>query len=391
MTDLVQGQYKGKAIVVDSIGAQYTLQDVEIDASDLGEEEILIRMHASGICHTDILIAEGNLPCSFFPTILGHEGCGTVVALGKGNEHQVAVGDEVMLSFSSCGTCTSCVETAPALCSSFYQRNFLRQSPGRNDRIKSQGKVLSSKLFGQSSFASLTVVDTNSVVKLPVGAKLQPEMAPFGCGIQTGAGSVFNILASVSITPSQRSLSNHTLVVFGAGAVGLAAIMAGKLVGYGALVVVDVKPGRLSLARSLGATHTIDSLVERNVPEKIREVSLEEDGPKSVFEATGIPTVVDQALRSVGTHGTLLSAGSPGPGKTVNVEIDLFVRNTMSWRGTIEGHCDPRKLLPELVSLFLAGQFPVDKMMKTYRASDFATAVRDMQSGATVKPILLWE
>src|SRR3954451_10317855 len=238
--------FKTKAAVVERPGAPFAVEEVEL--ADLRPGEALVRIVAAGLCHTDLGVQAGGIPFPP-PGVLGHEAAGVVVAPGAAVT-RVAAGDQVLLSFTSCGACRSCRGGHPAYCDTWVPENLMlgRRSDGA-PAITRAGQPIGGRFFGQSSFAGHAIADERSLVKVPGDAPLD-VLAPLGCGVQTGFGTVWNVLA-----PEPGS----TLAVFGAGAVGLAAVMAAPGLPLRAVVAVDRVTERLALARELGATHTIDS------------------------------------------------------------------------------------------------------------------------------------
>ncbi len=217
----------------------------EVTLADLAPTEVLVRLAAVGFCHTDV-VARG-MASYVLPAILGHEGAGTVEAVGS-DVDRVTPGDPVILSFASCGGCEQCLAGAPSYCALFTALNMSgRDAVGGTSATDGHGSEIANRWFGQSSFAGHSIVDQNNVV--PVGADVDlTQVGPLGCGILTGAGTV---LRAMNVQAGQ------TIVVFGAGAVGLAAVMAAKLAGASDIVAVDLHQSRLDLALELGATRTV--------------------------------------------------------------------------------------------------------------------------------------
>jgi aryl-alcohol dehydrogenase len=231
----------------------------EISLSEPRPDEVLVRLVAAGICHTDISMRDHIIYPVPHPVVLGHEGAGFVERIGAGVT-RLAPGDPVILTSASCGHCPSCDAGLPIYCYEFNDRNF---AGGRIDGSSplSKGKEVIHYYQGQSSFATHAVIRERSVVKVPRDAPLE-MLAPLGCGIMTGAGAIINSLG-VDIDDS--------VAVFGTGSVGLSAIMAAKLVGAGTIIAVDLVESRLALARELGATQAINAK-RQSVPEAIREI-----------------------------------------------------------------------------------------------------------------------
>jgi aryl-alcohol dehydrogenase len=209
---------------------------------------VLVRVVATGVCHTDIIIRDQYYP-SPLPAVLGHEGSGVVEAVGS-DVAGVAVGDHVVMSFMSCGTCRPCQSGHPGHCGSFFELNFGGgRADGSSASCDAHGHALHDHFFGQSSFGTYAIAHERNVVKVDKDAPLE-LLGPLGCGIQTGAGAVLSALA---VKPGS------SFAAFGSGAVGLSAVMAARVAGATTIIAVDVTPSRLALALELGATHAVNS------------------------------------------------------------------------------------------------------------------------------------
>jgi aryl-alcohol dehydrogenase len=224
------------AAVVHHLNAPFSLEEVELD--EPRADEVLLRMVATGLCHTDLSAQAGIVPFPL-PGVVGHEGAGVVESVGAAVQ-RVARGDHVLASFSSCGHCMECRGGHPALCESFHPLNLSAGTrPDGTHTIHQGAEPLSGHFFGQSSLARHAIVDERCLVKVPPDAPLH-MLAPLGCGIQTGAGAVLNVL---------RPEPGCSLAVFGIGAVGCAAVMAAALSSAARIIAIDVVPARLELAR----------------------------------------------------------------------------------------------------------------------------------------------
>ncbi|KAG7423915.1 hypothetical protein NW756_012662 [Fusarium oxysporum] len=367
------------AFVVQEPKADFTLVPIILD--EIRADEVLVDMSYSGICHTDIVLQQGLLPMVEFPAVFGHEGAGIVRAVGSDvSIAGLEVGDSVVLSFNHCGTCKACVSDHPAFCFSHPQVNHNavrisdRSTPGR---LK-DGLSVRTQYFGQSSFSKMSVVNAKCVVKCP-----RPEdmhlYAPLGCGIQTGAGTVLNVL---------KPTSEDSLVIFGLGSVGLAAVMAAKYLGVGKIIAVDIMPTRLELGRELGATDTLNSREESNIVQTIK--NLTGGGAKFAVDCTGIPKVIEDVVASIGPMGTAVVVGVPPPGADVKVNALEFLLENKKFVGVIEGDSNPSKFIPQLIDLHRAGEFPLEKLCKNYHFSELPQAVADMHSGKVIKPVIKW-
>jgi aryl-alcohol dehydrogenase len=246
------------AAVVNEVGAPFALSDVDLQAP--APDEVVVQIAGAGICHTDIAVQHGHLPFPL-PGVLGHEGSGTVVDVGA-DVRTVTVGDQVAISFNSCGGCPHCAKGEPAYCHNFLEYNFGGVRPDGSSGLACAGTKLGGNFFGQSSLATHALAHERNVVKLPLDAPVE-LVGPLGCGIQTGAGAVFN---SLDVQPGS------TVVVAGAGAVGLSAVMAAVVREAASIIAVDLHESRRALATSLGATHAVDPKAGP-LAEQIREIA----------------------------------------------------------------------------------------------------------------------
>lgn len=361
-----------RAAVVESPGAPFTVHDVVLD--DVRAGDVLVEVVAAGLCHTDLGVQHGGIPF-VLPGILGHEGAGIVREVGPGVT-RVAPGDKVLLSFTSCGHCVNCRNGHPAYCVTWLPDNLI--SGARRDgspTVTRDGQPIGGRFFGQSSFAAHTVADERSVVKVADDADLD-VLAPLGCGVQTGFGTVWNILAPAP---------GETLVVFGVGAVGLAAVMAANLLPLGAVVAVDRVPERLSLAAELGATHTVDANNE-DVAKAVLAATGGR-GADATIDTTAVPAVLRTAIDVLAVRGTCAVVGAP-PGGT---EASFDVQGILPGRrvvGVTLGDGEPQTLLPQLVDLHRSGRLPLEKLVRHYALDELDAAAGDMHHGRTVKPVI---
>ncbi|MDR6144082.1 aryl-alcohol dehydrogenase [Microbacterium foliorum] len=361
-----------QAAVLDGVGSDFHIQEVELD--DPQPHEVVVKVVAAGVCGTDVHVQHGGIPFPL-PGVVGHEGAGIVEAVGSAVT-TVVPGDKVLLTFSSCGNCRSCLSAHPAYCEEFLSVNLLggRRADGSTTLRRGAGE-LSAHFFAQSSFATYALADERGVTKVPDDADLE-LLAPLGCGVQTGAGAVFNVL---------RPEPGTTLVVYGAGAVGLSAVMAAALSPVAQIIVVDIVPSRLALAAEVGATAVIDSRSE-DVEEVIARLTGGR-GADAAIDATGVVSVLENASRVVAPSGVVISIGAPAPGATVALDVNHML-NGRRYIGVTEGDSNPRLFLPALVALVQQGRLPVHRLIEAYEFADINAAAEGIRSGATVKPVL---
>lgn len=359
-----------KAAVLRAADGPYRLEDVEL--ADPGPGEVRVRIVSAGMCHTDLLPRVPDFMAAP-PIITGHEGAGVVEALGDGVQ-DLAPGDHVVLSFDSCRSCANCVSGHPAYCDTFFPRNLTGLDLSGGSAVRdAEGRPVASRWFGQSSFATHSLVAARNVVKVDPSLPLE-LLGPLGCGIQTGAGS---ILVALGVE------AGSSVVVFGAGGVGLSAVMAARVAGAAVIVAVDLNPGRLELARELGATHAFDG-----GRDDLLEQLLQATGGGALYclDTTGVPAVIQtavQALRPTGTCGLV----GVQQGDLVLGPADLAVGRNMM--GILEGDAVPQVLIPRLIELWQQGRFPFDKLIKTFPLEEINEAEQATLKGEVVKPVLV--
>jgi aryl-alcohol dehydrogenase len=353
---------KIQAAVLRKKGGPLKMESLELEGPR--DDEVLVRLVATGICHTDIDFCD-DWDGAANPVVLGHEGAGVVQKVGK-SVMSVKRGDHVVLSYQSCGHCRPCRSGHPTDCEQFYEANFgFKRLDGSNAL---QGSGVGGHFFGQSSFATHALATERNLVKVSKDLRLE-LLAPLGCGLQTGAGTVMN-----SLELSEGS----SVAIFGTGAVGLAAVMASRLLRAKPIIGVDINPERLELALQLGATHAINNRHE-NVASRITEIT--GSGVDYVLEITGNPKMHQLAIDMLNPHGTvaLLTGAS----------VIASLREGRKMLSIIQGDAVPQRFIPKLISLYQSGQFPFDRLVKFYDFSKINQAIADAKHGDTVKPVLL--
>ncbi|MDX8051112.1 NAD(P)-dependent alcohol dehydrogenase [Lentzea sp. BCCO 10_0798] len=358
------------AAVVGERHGEFELREVFLDEPRDGE--VLVRVVAAGICHTDSITRHGDLPFPL-PGVLGHEGAGVVEAVGPGVSG-VAEGDHVVLGWPWCGECRNCLDGQPRYC---LRLGDLLVGGGRDDGSTAlrglDGSPLASHFFGQSSFATHAVVPWRGLV--PVEGPLE-LLGPMACGLSTGAGAVLNVL---------KPHPGSSLVVYGAGTVGLAAIMAARNSGATRIIAVDRHESRLALARRFGATDTVNVAVDEPVA-AVHEIC---SGPADFsLECTGVVAVCRQAVDSVGMRGTCALIGGAPAG--ARVELDhlstLWGKRVV---GVLGGEGRSTALITTLVDLHRQGRFPFDELVTHFPFGAVGDAMRAAEAGEVIKPVLL--
>ncbi|RJE25379.1 alcohol dehydrogenase [Aspergillus sclerotialis] len=371
-----------KALVVESPKRPFVLKDVILD--EVRPDEVLVEMKYTGLCHTDIVVQEGAIPVGIYPAVLGHEGAGTVRRVGSNvQDKSLKEGDTVLLSFSSCQNCSTCKENRNGACSRMTDINFggaRGLEPSSSPISLPDGTPVRGQFFGQSSLSKLAVVSERSIVKCDASPEDLPFLAPLGCGYLTGAGTVFNIL---------RPKKDSKFVIFGMGAVGLAACLAAKAEGVEIIVAVDIVDEKLELAKSLGATHSINTKITPDLEAGLREFF--PDGVDRVLDTTGVRILQQSGLNALAHEGILAIVGVSRPGNTIEIDPLKFMMNCNRVIGMIEGEANPAQIVPRLVQLYRDGKFPVDRLSKIYPAGAIDQALEELHSGKVIKPVISWE
>ena len=360
-----------KAAVAREAGGPLSIEELSLDGPR--EDEILVKVVATGVCHTDLVVMAGHLPTPM-PVVLGHEGAGIVEAVGD-KVTKVKPGDHVVMTYNTCGSCPSCADNEMAYCYEFFPRNFFATRADGTTAL-SNGSDVHSNFFGQSSFASHALAHERNVVKVDANEEELALMGPLACGFQTGAGTVMNAL---------QVQAGKSFVVFGAGSVGLAAVMAAKVQGATTIIAVDMHDSRLDMAKELGATHVVNA-GSGNVIDQI--VELTAGGANYALDTTGLPPVIRQAVTCLANRGKAAVLGAPPPESNIEFDNTDFMSRGKTLMGVVEGESDGDTFIPKLVKLWKEGKFPFEKLVSFYDFEDINTAIHDSHEGTAIKPIL---
>lgn len=361
-----------RSAVVSAKDAPFEIRDLEL--RDPRPHEVIVEVAAVGVCHTDIIMQEQFFPVPL-PAVFGHEGAGIVRQVG-GDVTKVAVGDHVVLGFASCGKCRNCLRGLPSYCLHYYEWNFKGSLLDGTTALTDDGADVAAHFFGQSSFSRYSLCSERNVVKVDPTVDLT-ILGPLGCGVQTGAGAV---LTSLDVE------AGSTIAVFGAGGVGLSAVMAAVVAGATTIVAVDVAPSRLDLALKLGATHVIDASKAEVAAELQRIVP---EGFMYTVETTGRPGVLVTAVDTLMVTGVCGTIGASPMGTTAAINMNnLIFGRTI--RGICEGDSVPEIFIPQLIELYKQGRFPFDKMISHYAFDDINTACEDAKALRAIKPVLVF-
>jgi aryl-alcohol dehydrogenase len=349
---------------------KFFAEDVFLDEID--EDEVLVKIKAVGICHTDIASTESIYPFSY-PVLLGHEGAGIVEKVGK-NVINVSPGDHVVLVYASCGKCDHCIQGMPYICDEFYCLNTKGVSKHNQKKLALANGEKVSNFFGQSSFAEYSIVNQNSVVKVDKELPLD-YLGPLACGLMTGFGSVLEKL---------QPKKNESIAVFGCGAVGLSSIIASKIAGCKEIIAIDVSNKKLEFAKQFGATHVINS---ENESVKDMISSYLTKGVHYAVESTGHPAVLQEALEITRLSGKIVVLSAVKSG--TKIELDYkSIQSERSLIGTIMGSVNPHLFIPRLIEFYKNGQLPLEKLITFYRLKDINEAIQDIKNGKVIKAVL---
>lgn len=348
---------------------EMSLETVELD--DLRDGEILVKVDACGICHTDAKY-QSIVP---LPAVFGHEGTGIVEGIGEGVT-DVKPGDRVIMSYAFCGSCPCCNDNKPYMCENTFELSFAGLRADHSSTIRLDGEPISGAFFQQSSFASHAIALERTVV--PTKSDLPAEMlAAIPCGVQTGAGAMLN---TFDVQEAE------SVIVFGVGTVGLSAVIAARMIGAAPIICVDILQNRLELAADLGATHVLNAK-DGEVPSRVKEILPR--GAQYVFDTSATVVALEAAMQCIGQGGRIAIVSFPEGGKKFPFTTrELFLR-VGSLQGTIQGHSVPREFLPKLIEWQQKGLFPYEKFITTYDFADINKAFGDAEAGTAIKPVLL--
>ena len=373
---------KIKAAVLEKMGAAtpyekskpLAVQAIELDSP--GDGEVLVKVAAAGLCHSDLSVIDGNRPRPT-PMVLGHEAAGVVQELGPGVE-DLSVGDHVVMVFvPSCGHCLPCSEGRPALCEPGAVANGAGTLLSGARRLHRNGGDVHHHL-GVSAFAEYATVSRRSLVKIDRELPLD-EAALFGCAVLTGVGAVIN---------TARVPAGSSVAVLGLGGVGLSSLLGAVAVGARRVVAIDLSDDKLGLARQLGATDTFNA-GGANAVEEIRAAT--NGGVEFAFEMAGSVRAMDLAYKITRRGGTTVTAGLPPPTHTFALPQVNLVAEERTVKGSYIGTCVPNRDLPRYIELYRRGKLPVDRLMSSRLKLDKINIGFDrLQEGKAVRQVIVF-
>lgn len=375
---------KTRAAVLRQVGLPHPYKDSkpltieELTLAPPGRDEVLVRVRAAGLCHSDLSVINGDRPRPV-PMAIGHEAAGEVVQLGEGVV-DLAVGDHVALVFvPSCGHCTPCAEGRPALCEPGAAANGAGTLlSGQRRLADAKGQPVNHHL-GCSAFAEHVVVSRRSLVKIDPELSFD-EAALFGCAVLTGVGAVVN---------TAQVRAGQSVAVIGLGGVGLAAVIGAVAAGAREVVAIDLAASKRDMALELGATHAFDGADPQCV-EMVRATT--NGGLDHVFEFAGSTRAFETAYRITRRGGTTTTAGLPPPQAAFALPIVNMVGEERTLKGSYIGTCVPARDLPRYVSLYRAGRLPVNRLMTgRLRLEDINEGFDRLHAGEAVRQVVVFD
>jgi len=373
---------KIRAAVLETIGAQAPyaqsrpLQIREVELDPPGPGEVLIRIRAAGLCHSDLSVISGDRPRPV-PMVLGHESAGEVVECGPG-VNDLCPGDRVVLVFMpSCGCCMPCMEGRPALCEPGAASNGAGTLLSGQRRLHLNGQTVNHHV-GVSCFADYAVVSRRSCVKLEADISFT-EASLFGCAVLTGVGAVIN---------TARVQAGTTVAVLGLGGVGFSALLAAVASGARQVVALDLNESKLALARELGATATVNAS-QVDAADQVRELT--QGGVDYAFEMAGAIPAMELAWRITRRGGSTVTAGLPHPDRRFALPPVQLVAEERTLRGSYIGSAVPARDIPRYIDLYQRGKLPVDRLMGEHLTLDDINRGFDrMATGVAMRDIVVF-
>ena len=361
------------AAVVEKRNTPFKMERVELDTQP-DANEVLVHMVASGICHTDETVRNGDVDGQTgvfpYPAIAGHEGAGIIEKVGS-NVRNLKPGDHVVLSYAYDGTCRNCLNGQPASCLNWGKLNA--------NGVRANGKHAffhRDNFFDQSSFTTETLVNDRNVIKVPKNVDLR-KVGPLGCGFVTGSGTVFNALK-----PEQGS----SFVVMGTGAVGLGAMMAAEIKGCSPIIAINHHDGRLTVAKKLGADYTINNS-QTDWVKAVKKLT-HGIGVDYIVDTTGLTKLQEQCVAALASGGHFAPLAVTRHPMTINPWTDLEATQKHV-DGVLMGNAVPQIAIPQLIKFWQAGKFPFDRLEKFYDFKDINQANHASNDGSVIKPVLI--
>ena len=357
-----------------SKSAPLKIQKVNLDAP--GFNEVLVKIKAAGLCHSDLSVIDGNRPRPL-PMVLGHEAAGIVIDLGKGVQ-KLAVGDHVVFAFlPSCGNCNYCHSGKAALCEPGAEANGNGTLIGGHQRIHSEGEYYHHHL-GVSGFAEFAVVSSHSLIKIDKGIPFEIASL-FGCAVMTGVGAVVNT--------AQLKFGDSLLVV-GLGGVGLSAILGAASAGASKIIAADINPKKRAIAKQFGAHNIIDSS-EKGALEVLKDLT--NGGVDVALEFAGAIPALNFAFHATKKGGTTVTAALPHPNAKLELSPVTLVGQEKSLKGSYLGSCVPSRDIPAYIELYKSGRLPVEKLIShRIKLEEINNGFERLAKGDALRQVILF-
>lgn len=365
---------RAKAVVCRGVGVPVAVEEIDVESPRHGE--VMVKMFACGICHSDLNIIDGSIPAPM-PVVIGHEGAGVVVEVGPGVEH-LRVGDHVVNSFVSvCGKCRYCIAGKASLCDQASKSAYTL--PNGELRTRDASGAPLHVLCGLGAMAEYATMHVDNVVKVDADVPLD-RAALVACGVMTGVGAAIN---AAQVQPGS------VCVVFGCGGVGLNTIQGCAISGAAMIVAVDTSAFKLELARQFGATHVVDATAEANIVKTLRKLT--GGGADYCFECVGNGEIVAQAYGALAKGGTAVVVGVAKSTDMTSIRTMTLPFEAKRLIGTYYGDARPQLDFPRLLNLYRIGKLKIDELItRTYRIDEAAQAFADMKAGRNARGVIIF-
>jgi S-(hydroxymethyl)glutathione dehydrogenase/alcohol dehydrogenase len=366
---------KIKAAILWEQGTPLSVEEAELEGPRKGE--VLVEVKAAGVCHSDLHPARGDWPART-PIILGHEGAGIVREVGEGVT-RVSTGDHVVFCWApSCGVCPPCLENRPVLCDRLERTTYRNRMPAGGTRLRARGQDVA-HFNGTACFADFAVVAEEGAIPVPADVPFE-ALATLGCAVITGVGAVLN---------AARVEAGSSVVIVGAGGVGLNVMQGAKLAGCEKIIAIDTRSTPLNLAQNFGATHTVDVSTE-NIAGQVRELT-NGRGADYVFDTVGVPETVAQSLVYARKGGTIVLTGLSRVDALASIPTFLFVMQEKRLIGSLYGSGQQWKDIPRLVAWYQEGKLKLRELaVRTYKLDGINEALAALASGEGARGIIAW-
>ena len=365
---------KAKAVVCRQNNAPVVVEQIEVESPHRGE--VMVKLSACGVCHSDLSAVNGTIGMPL-PLVLGHEGAGTEAEVGEGVT-EFAVGDPVISSFvNMCGKCRYCVTGRPHLCD-VGAKAFAALPDGSLRTRDAKGAALN--IFSACGvMAEYATMHVDNVVKIAPGVPFA-QAALISCGVMTGVGAVFN---TAKVEPGS------SVLVIGAGGVGLNVIQGCAIAGAGIIVAVDLADNKLELAKQFGATHTLNAGREENLVKAVKKLS--GGGVDYSFECIGLGKMVEQAFRALRKGGTALVVGVARGDDSTSLKTASITFEEKTLTGSYYGSARPREDFPRLIALYQGKKLKLDELItRTYRIDEAPQAFADLEAGRNARGVIVF-